>query len=111
MIEARIAWEFESAPVREQLQRRQRNPVPFEAEILARRPAHDELVDDVMQAISDLGTERSIGMALGPIPITAVWSYWERRGLDAAAVQIMTSATLQGDRAYLATYAKKAATT
>ena len=48
-----------------------------------------------------LATERQIGLgAVGPIPITAVWEYWRRKGVDDVAAEILTYAVLRGDRVY-----------
>ena len=107
MIEERLAWEFESAPIREQLRLRNRPPVPFERDILEREPPFDETVYDLLRALDELGTCRTHGLDISAIPITAVWSYWERKGYDPVTVEILTSATLAGDRKYLALRAAK----
>lgn len=115
MTAERIAWEFASAPVREQLRIRsiktpagQRVKVyPFEREILDKRPRPDEAVEAIVQALEDLGTCRPVGMAIGRIPITAIWTYWERRGYRAHVVEVMTHATLRADAIYLAEHSKR----
>lgn len=35
----------------------------------------------LMRAFKDLSTERHIGMALGPIPLSAIWAYADRHQL------------------------------
>lgn len=100
MIEARIAWECEAAPVLDQLRIRKRDPVAKEREILDRRPPGDDTVDDVVRALGELGTCRQVGFGLGPIPITAVWEYWRLKGYDEVAVDLLTGAVLRGDRVY-----------
>lgn len=108
MIAERIIWQLEAAPIQEQMKRRDRDAYPPEREVLDKKPDDDETVDDVLRALDDLSTCRQFiqGFGLGPIPILAIWSYWERRGLDPVAVQILTHATLEGDRVYLAEKAK-----
>lgn len=109
MITERLEWEFESAPVREQLRLRARKPLPFEQEILDRCPDYDEVVADVLRALNDLDTCRPVGLAIGPIPITAVWQYLDRQGYDRGASAILSRAILDADRVSLALRAKKKA--
>jgi len=107
MTEERVAWECEAAPVLEQLRVRKRAPVAMEREILDRRPLYDDTVEDVMRAIHELGTCRQVGFAsLGPIPITVVWDYWRRKGVDDVASEILTAAVLRGDRVYREKWSK-----
>jgi len=45
----------------------------------------------------DLSTCRSIGMGVGPIPITVIWDFSDRHGLDEEFVEIIKKL----DAAYL----------
>lgn len=42
-----------------------------------------------IQAWEDLSTCRSIGFAAGPIPVTAIWAWCDRRGLDDEAAELV----------------------
>lgn len=42
-----------------------------------------------VQAWNDLSTCRSVGMSMGPIPITAIWAWCDRQELDAEAAAIV----------------------
>jgi hypothetical protein len=112
MIAERIVWLFKSAPVFEQLRVRAARGsdavYAFEAKILEAQPPEDEIVDDVMDALHVLASCRQVGMEVGRIPVTAIWEYWDRRGLTGTMHEIKTRLTLNADLTYLAERAKKA---
>ncbi len=102
MMAERLEWEMEAAPILEQLQLRKRKPLPFEQDVLARRPPDDEAVELGMRAFKSVATERPVGMGFGQIPVTAIWQWCDREGLDPDAAQIMTRAILYSDGVYVA---------
>jgi hypothetical protein len=105
----RIAWGFESDPIREQIRIRTARagdaPIrlhDFERRVLASSPPYNETASDVLRALDDLATCRPEGFAgPGRIPITVIWEYLARKGYDSAATEILTRAILDADRVYL----------
>lgn len=49
------------------------------AELVAERPEHDEMHQLVLEAWHALDSCRSIGFAVGPIPITAIYAWCDRQ--------------------------------
>ena len=70
---------------------------------------HPEIEDWIMAAFADLSTCRPIGMAVGPIPWTAIDAYASRAGLTPAARRTFTGSVRALDRAYLADVAQQEA--
>ncbi len=54
--------------------------------------------EPLLVAFAELSTERSIGFQVGPIPLSRVWDYCDRWGLDDWA---LTYAIAALDRVYL----------
>jgi hypothetical protein len=54
------------------------------------QPPRDVAVVTCLQAWGDLSTCRQIGMAVGPIPWTAIVAWCDRRGLDPDAAELVT---------------------
>lgn len=67
------------------------------AAIKAQEPECDFAASMCLRAWSDLSTCRQIGMALGPIPITAIYEWADRKGFDDEAREIMTHVIRQLD--------------
>ena len=44
-------------------------------------PKHEYWMSFYMQAFEELSTERSIGLSLGPVPISSIWNYCDRYGI------------------------------
>lgn len=59
------------------------------AAILKQEPARDYAVIRCIEAWHDLGTERTVGFAVGPIPWSRVVAWCEFHGLDREATQIV----------------------
>lgn len=68
---------------------------------MAEEPEYDEVIAWIVKAWGELGTCRQIGMAVGPIPWTAIEKWCEFHEFDRAeAMQIMwIIAKLDSDRA------------
>lgn len=115
MIAERLAWEFESAPIREQLRLRSKGLRPheqpkvldFEIEILDKRPPDNQLAEEILQALRDLGTERPVGFAMGRIPISAIRAHFDRQGRSRESTDVMTRLVLDADAFFLAKHAEK----
>lgn len=71
------------------------------AQIVAGEPPRDFAVIQVLSCWADMSTERSIGMAEGAIPWSAIVRWCEVNEFDREATQIMTHVirTLDNDRA------------
>lgn len=61
-------------------------------ELLAKQPPYDALMSVVVDAWQMLDSTRAIGMAVGPIPVTAVWTYCERKQFDDELTNAITTA-------------------
>lgn len=101
MMVERLEWEREAHPVREQLRIRKREPYPKEQAILDAEPFSDETVIDALRGFQDTSTNRQIGLAIGPIPDSAIWDWCDRHGLDAEAAQIFHRGIRIADDAFL----------
>lgn len=105
MIAERIAWWFEARPALEQIRLRNKGNtgpaklIAHERELLAREPEFDEVANDVMRAIWDLGRSRN---AAGRIPIEAIWAWCDRRGYRGAHAQVMTAILGTADDVFVA---------
>lgn len=84
-----------------QLRLRRRPASPDEQAILDRQPPHDDGVALCLTAWAELSTCRPIGMAVGPIPWTAIIEWARFHGLDREATGVLVSVIrrLDNDRA------------
>lgn len=65
-------------------------------------PLPDYLIDHTfMKAFWELTTERSIGMAVGPIPVSQIRAYAEDRGLGIGMIEGFTTVIRKMDSAYI----------
>lgn len=65
--------------------------------IKAKEPEVDFAVNLCLRAWGDLSTTRQIGMALGPVPVPAIYEWSDRKGFDDEAREIMTHVIRQLD--------------
>lgn len=107
MIAARLAWEDEAAPIREQLSLKPRMPWPQELAVFERKPPDDPTIDLALVAFQRLGTERQLGFGVGPIPVTAIEAWATRRFADPLVAEFFVEALLVADREWLVAAAKK----
>jgi hypothetical protein len=59
------------------------------ASILEQRPAFDYAMSRCLDAWADLSTERPIGFAVGAIPVSKIWAWCDRRGMDSESAEVM----------------------
>lgn len=59
------------------------------ASILEQRPALDYAMSRCLEAWGDLSTERPIGFAVGAIPVSKIWAWCDRRGMDYESAEIL----------------------
>jgi hypothetical protein len=71
-------------------------------------PSIDEIGFWFLEAFWTLSTCRSLGMAYGPIPWTAIDYFSQRRGLDDTSALIFTQVIREMDSAFLAWQAGEA---
>lgn len=65
--------------------------------LLEKEPERDLAVQLCLRAWWETGTCRVVGMAVGPIPVTAIWEWCDRHGFDDEAREIMTHVIRQLD--------------
>lgn len=93
MTAAWLAWHEEAAPMLRQLEKRERDPVPKEQEVLEREPELTPATALIARAYNVTSTSRSIGMGgVGPIPQFAIDAFCDREGLDLDAAELLSSA-------------------
>lgn len=70
-------------------------------EIAATEPERDHQITMCIKAWHELGTTRGIGMAMGPIPVTAIYVWCDVEGFDREATMLMKNVIrlLDNDRA------------
>lgn len=105
MMVERLRWEQEAAPVLEQLRLRDRDPVPWEREILDREPEVDQVVAFALVAFDELQTTRGF---YGWIPVPEVRRWCREHGLDWTATEILTRAIHHADKWVVSEQAKQA---
>jgi hypothetical protein len=66
-----------------------RGPQGDDAECFAREPEQDAAMGMCLNAYRDLGTERAIGMATGPIPWSECRDWCRYHGLDSDSTTIV----------------------
>jgi hypothetical protein len=97
---ARLEWEFELQEKGYQAQafmeRGLDPPAWYQNE-----PIQDDATRLVLEAFRSASTERQVGMALGPIPESAVHAFGDRMGLDEATMAVLRPAVRACDDAYL----------
>ena len=64
--------------------------------------------DWYMRAFADLSTTRGMGLALGPIPWTAIVAYADRAGLDPECTRALVTIVSAMDRAWLEYHERRA---
>lgn len=71
------------------------------AQIEEAQPPRDYAVAQCVRAWHELGTERQLGFAVGPIPVSKVWAWCDRHGLDGEAEDVLVHVirTLDNERA------------
>ena len=67
------------------------------AQIHAEEPELDHAAAICINAWHELGSCRGIGMALGPIPVTAIYAWCEAEGFDHESTMILKRVILQLD--------------
>jgi hypothetical protein len=102
---ARLEWEFEFQEKGYQaltfIERGISSP-----EWYLNEPVPDEGTRLILEAFRACSTERQIGMAMGPVPESAIDAFGDRRGLDLGTMAILRPAVRACDSAYL-TWAEK----
>lgn len=105
MIAARLAWEDEAAPLIEQLQRFAVAPNAKELAVLSAEPPLDAFLAAALHMFRELGTCRQLGWSVGPIPVTAIDTYVDRRVdrglLDPSVADLMKQTLLCTDGEWL----------
>lgn len=76
--------------------------------ILDKEPEMDFQIARCVNAWHDLGTCRAIGMAVGPIPVTAVYAWCEVEGFDLESTRIVKTVIRHVDGERSAREASKA---
>jgi len=64
-------------------------------------PVPDDATRLILEAFRRCSTERQVGMALGPVPESAIDAFGDREGLDPDTMAVLRPAVRACDEAYL----------